>query len=409
VLLALGVGGGALTAGIQIAITSIQHRHVSNQDSLEAMNIWSLVIMLITSALSLFHGHFLQNVVMRLPQTPLLNGALHFDWIKGFGIFVAVPVQLVAFWQLLKLPNTRPYYSLGHFFSTISGGLLRSSLASRLVYHEDEGRRAEVARWFGDNVNPLNIDPLLKLLGDPSYDVKVTTVRSLARTRSPLAGEKLLEILKDEGQQFLSDHVAWALGELRHAPARDTLIACLGEQHPTRLRAMAARALGKFNDPAAIEPLAAVLRSAPGSQHLVSSVCRSLIRLNAIDCLGQIYDSMVRLSDREERFELAEGLCAILDVPNRWVLVSEYEGLHDSLLAQVDSHSEGWRREHAEVIEALRMKDFEAVKRAFRRESSDPRYADSRRVHALRAALEKTDRWLALTVIATAWLLLRRR
>ncbi len=411
VLLIKGLSGGALLAGINMAMTTIQHHHVTNRDSLEAMNIWSLTVMLVTSGISLFHGLFLEHVVMigqGLGGSSLafFNNSLHFDWMKGFALLVGIPLQLIALWQLFKLPNTKPHFGVSHFFSSISSGALRSSLASRLVYHDDEERRAAVAHWLGDNTNPMNIAPLTSLMTDPSYDVKVATIRSLARTKSPLAGEQLLQLLDDPNKRNLADHVAWALGELEFLPATESLISCLAPDRPTRLRAMAARALGKIENSAAIEPLADLLKSQPASQHLLASTCRSLIRLKAIDHFESVFDTLAAMHERDARFELADALCYTLEITHRWVIVSEHNSLTESLLAYVASQPPAWSDEHSEIIAALESHNFNAIKHFMAMTAAQPTYADSRRIYHLRNSLEKTSDWQAVTVMAAAWMLL---
>jgi HEAT repeat protein len=408
VLLIQGLIGGALASGKGIAVTSIQHYLVGDRESLEAINIWNLVVFAVTSAAAIFHGYFLQGVAMPRGVHPFFNGVFYFDCVKGFVFFVNLPVQLVVLWQLGKLTNTRPYFGITDFFSSLSSGFVRSSLARRYIYHEDEGRRANVARWFGDNLNPVNLDPLLRLLTDPSYDVKVSTIRSLARTGSPLAGQKLLEILDDESKRQLHDHVAWALGELRHAAALPALVAKLEPHCPSRIRAMAARALGKIGDRSAVAPLVGVLRDPTAREHEISSACRSLIRLKAIDYSEAIFDAFAAMDDRHERFELTDALCDTLEITNRWLLISDSESLQTSLLAYVDAQQPGWAEERAEVIEAVRGREATRIKELLRQAAGEGPYADSRRIHSLRRALEKTDRWQALTVVAAAWLLLRR-
>jgi hypothetical protein len=408
VLLVQGLIGGALASGKGIAVTSIQHYQVSNSESLEAMNLWNIVVFLISSGTAMFHGFFLQDVVIPRGMYSFFNQVLYFDWLKGFILFVNVPVQLVVLWQLGKLTNTRPYFGVTDFFSSLSSGFVRSTLARRYIFHEDEGRRANVARWFGENLNPVNLDPLLRLLTDPSYDVKVSTIRSLARTDSPLAGGKLLELLQDLDKRHLADHAAWALGELRYAPAFDTLVTLLASHEPSRIRAMAARALGKIGNRKAITPLLEVVRDPTARPHELSSACRSLIRLKAIGHSEAIFDTFAALDDRQERFELADALCEVLDITNRWLLISDSDSLFHSLVAYTERMSPAWIEQQLPIVEALRARDDAAIKGKLRTAAAEEPYADSRRIHALRVSVAKTDRFQALTVIAAAWLLLRR-
>ncbi len=408
VLLVQGLIGGALASGKGIAVTSIQHYQVSDNDSLEAMNLWNVAVFLISSGTALFHGFFLQEVVAPQGMQSFFNDVFYFDWMKGFIFFVNVPVQVAVLWQLGKLTNTRPYFGIADFFTSLSSGFVRSSLARRYIFHEDEGRRANVARWFGENLNPVNLYPLLRLLTDPSYDVKVATIRSLSRTDSPLAGERLLKVLEDVDKRHLADHVAWALGELRYEPAFDCLVNLLASHQPSRIRAMAARALGKIGNRKAVGPLVEVLCDPTARAHELSSACRSLIRLRAIGQAEAIFDTFAALDDRQERFELADALCEVLDITNRWLLISDSDSLFHSLVTYTEKVNPAWVEERMSIVQALRDRDEARIKGMLSTAAAEASYVDSRRIHALRVSVEKTDRFNALTVIAAAWLLLRR-
>jgi hypothetical protein len=407
-LLIQGLAGGALASGKGIAATSIQHARMRDEESLETMNIWNIAVFLVSSSIALFHGHFLQEVVASEGYVSFFNQIFYFDWLKGFMFLVNLPVQLVILWQLGRLPNTRPYFGVGDFFSSISSGFVRSSLALRHVFHEDDGRRAAVAHWFGEHPNPVNLDPMIRLLSDPSYDVKVETIRSLARTGSPLAGERLLAMLRDEEKHHLADHLAWALGELGHQPAFECLAGLLDSRQPSRIRAMAARALGKLGRPEAVEPLLAVLRDPQAGGHELSSACRSLIRLEAVGHAESIFDAFAALDDRQERFELADALCEVLGITNRWLLVSDSDSLYHSLVAYAERQSPEWIAERSQVLRALRDRDAPAITAVLGTAAAEPELAGSRRVGAMRRSLRKADRFQALTVMAAAWLLLRR-
>jgi len=407
-LLLQGLIGGAMASGKGIAATSIQHYHVSDEESLEAMNLWNIAVFCIASGTALFHGFFLQDVVEPNGYVSFFNGVLYFDWLKGFVILVNVPVQLLVLWQVGKLTNTRPHFGVTDFFSSLSSGFVRSSLARRHIFHEDETRRANVARWFGEHINPVNLDPLLRLLTDPSYDVKVATIRSLARTGSPTAGERLLSLLRDREKRHLADHAAWALGELGYEPACGALVELLASHEPSRVRAMAARALGKIGRREAVVPLLEVVRDPTARPHELASACRSLIRLKAIAHSEAIFDTFAALDDRQERFELADALCEVLDVTNRWLLVSDSDSLYHCLVAFTERQSPEWLQQREDEVRALRDRDAERIAELLSVASGEEPYADSRRILALRRSLGKTDRFQALTVIAAAWLLLRR-
>jgi len=409
-LLFYGFATGALVAGIGIAATSILHYYVRREHSLEAMNLWSFIFFVLTSLFAFFSGYLLQNIAMPRGSVAFCGGVLHFDWIKGYLIFVGIPVQVLMIALLRKLPNARPYFGLGDFFSSLSPVSVRSMLAQRGVYHEDERRRLETARWLGAHASPMSIDPLVEMLQDPAFDVKVEAIRGLALTGSELAGEKLLEILEDDDKRQLADHAAWALGQLRYGKAFDALVERIGPAWPRRIRAMAARALGKIGDRRAVEPLVALLERETESKYVISSACRALLRLDDGAHAELVFDKLGQMTRREASFELMDSLCSKLEITNEWLLrFVGNETAQEALLEYIEHRSPVWRKERGEICAALKDERLDAVKLLFRIESARGPFAGKRILRALGDSLDKIDSWEPLAVLAAAWLLLHKR
>jgi hypothetical protein len=312
--------------------------------------------------------------------------------------------------QLRRIPNTRPYFDVTDFFMALSTSPLRVTYAHRNVYHEDESKRMHTANWLGQQASPMVLDALVELLGDPSYDVRVAAIRGLAQTKSALAGDKLLGMLQDENHRSVADHIAWALGELAYAPARDELVKQLSPDSAVRVRAMAARALGKLGDASVALALAGLITDASlqTSHHLVSSACRALLRLGNTDHMPQIFRMLNALSTREDRYELMDVLCHYLEITNEWVLKAySSTSPRDALSEHLTYKSPAWHRDHAALEAHIQQRDLEAVRMAYQQAVSGS--TEDPILEGLQIALAETAEWGPLAVMTAAWLLLAKR
>lgn len=408
VLLFQGLVGGVLGAGSGIATTTIQHYHVRHEDSVEALNLFSLILVAFTSLNSLWAGFLLDTVAAGSGSVTLAQGWCHFDWVKGFILVAGVPLNGMAILLTLRLTNVRPYFGLGDFFSSLAPDAVRTLFVERQIYDDSEEKRAEAARWLGAHSGPLALDPLTDMLADPSYDVKVDAIRALARSGSALAGERLLGLLTNEAKRQLADHAAWALGELRYQPAYEALVQRLASSYAPRIRAMCARALGKLGDRRAAPAIAAMVAAEKESQHVLTSGCWALVRMGAAEYGDQVFDTLQNLPDREERYELMDALCDPLGLSHEWLLRFTDESFPFQALEQYIAYrSPAWRQARAPLVAAFLGRDLTAVRTALRQAVSRPPYAVDPLLQAFAAALERHDSWKSPAVLASAWLLLR--
>ncbi len=410
VLLTHGLVGGALGAGTGIAMTSIQHAMVRRKDSIEAMNLFQAATMGVASLFALIAGFLLQDVAIPMGMAEGLGGWFTIDIIKAYLMVTGVLGSTAILLQLRRIPNTRPYFDVTDFFLALSTSPLRVTFAQRNVYHEDEAKRMHTANWLGQQASPMVLDALVELLDDPSYDVRVAAIRGLAQMQSALAGDKLLEMLRDENRRSVADHIAWALGELAYAPARDELVKQLAPTHAVRVRAMAARALGKLGDASVAPALANLVTDTnlQQSQHLVSSSCRALLRLGNTDHMPQLFRMLNSLSTREDRYELMDVLCHYLGISNEWVLKAySSTSPHQALAEHLAHKTPAWHRKHAALEAHIQQTNLEAVQNAYQQAvtggTEDPI------LKGLQTALSETTQWGPLAVMTSAWLLLAKR
>ena len=405
-LLLLGLSNGILTSGILIVTTSIQHYHVRPEDSLEAMNLFAILRVTFQAIVFFLAGAFLTHIVIPIGVHPVWNGIVQLDAYKIYAAVIGPLLLLLSIPVAKRLPNLRPWFRVGDFFSALIHSPGRTVYASRRVYHEVKEKRVELARWFGVNANPMVINPLIELLRDPSYDVKVEAIRSLARTNSSLAGEELAAILADDEHRSLWDQTAWALGELKHLPALDLLVDRLSPEMPPGIRAMSARALGKLGDPRAVVPLAGLLEEELHNLSIVSAASLALLQLNSREHVPLAFRALLRLRNREDRYELMNAFCEWLEIPSRWLLHStSHHSSWESLNSHLELHSTSWRRTRQPIIRIFLERDHGSLLNLLENQlgtSPEGQFAAAR---ALLHVARQSERWSPLSVLAIAWLL----
>lgn len=409
-LLLFGFGTGVLNAGLGIVTTAVMHYHVDSRDNIVTLNMFSLFQLFFQAAMMIAVGTLLQIWVVPLRTLPMPEELFHFDFYKLYrGAFVPLLMVLVIP-LVLRLPNLKPWFTVTDFFSIFRHNPIRSLLGNRMLYHEDEQNRLQLARSAGESPNPLNLNLLGELLRDPSYEVKVEAIRGLARSRSPFAEKALLDILGDRQRRGLWESAAWALGELRSSAAVPALIPLLDPSLSSRIRGGAARALGKIGNPQAIGPILESARHEEERLHVIASCAWALLCLQAEERADFAFSSLLRLRDREERYELLSILSRWLHITDKWLLVSEpdstaAQSLEDYLAGLPDK----WQQARTETIEAFRARDYHAINRQLRTRVDS--LEEEERDPLLRSLLDvleaEASDWSPLSVLATAWLLFR--
>ncbi len=405
-LLFLGFSNGILTSGIGITVTSINLHHVSRKNSLEALNVLAVISSIFQALVAFLAGLLIQKVAIPAGSMTIGNGLIYLDWYKGFAAMFSPALLFLTIPIVQRLPNVRPWFGVGHFFTAIMSSPARTLLAIRNIYDETPERRRNLAHWFGMSVNPMSIEPLLALLNDPSFEVRTEAIRSLARTGSPLAGKELRQVLEDEERRALWDQTAWALGELKYRDAFDLLVARLSPDTPNRVRIMSARALGKLVNDNATPHLLKVMQEEEVRLTLLSACCLSLLHLDAKKHAAETFRVLLRLRNREDRYELMSELCLWLEIPSSWLLRSNSaQSSWQSLNLHLDWRSESWKKDRQEILTTFHQKDhvkiFDLMEERLRKSAAD-RYAVSQ---ALTKVGRETEGWSPLSVLATAWLL----
>ena len=407
-LMLYGFGNGVLMAGLGIATTAVNHYHVNAKNSLAALNLFALVQLVFQAVIMLFIGMLLQNVV--IPNAAEVNPEVwfSFDWFKVYRGALVPLIMLLAIPAILKLPNLKPWIGVSDFFAVFRYNPVRSMLGSRRIYDEDETHRIRFARSLGETNNPMNLSMLGDLLKDPSYEVKVETIRSLAQSGSDFAGERLLEILKDPEWRGLCGQVAWGLGELRYQQAVDTLIERLDLSNPPRARGMAARALGKIKDKRALQPLLETINTEEEYLHIISACSWALLQFENPEFTETAFLSIIKLRNREERYELLSILSRMMNISDRWILISDSRASAAKCLEDyIETFSIKWRQERSDLITALEQKDKSTIHQRLRDTLATRASGELSPQKTLLSALDQTDEWTPIAVLAAAWLLLK--
>lgn len=321
VLGAYGFFSGAFTAGIGIGQTSLVLAHLDPRDALRLQGLLTTVVSVFVAVVTIVLGDFVTRVARSADDTTLLHGLLHTDLFKSTYVFGIMAINLVVFTLTLRMPNLRPEFSLTAFFTSLfvqPGRHLQ--LRSRVTARHDE-ERLGTARWFGRRPHPLALDPLIRFLDDPSYDVRVEAIRSLAVTRSHVAAARLRQMLEDPEEVHFWEHVAWALGELRAEEAIPVLAGHLAnETLSNRTRAMCAGALGRLQALPQAGAIAAAMESRFADSFLRTFGARALLKMRD----DRHAELVLRVLDGaeffQERYELMTLVADRMGLDVQWLL-----------------------------------------------------------------------------------------
>ena len=134
-------------------------------------------------------------------------------------------------------------------------------------------RRADVLRSLGRSRSPLAVKRLVAALDDPVPEVRQSAALALGDSNQAEAVEALLAHLTDTESDIRAE-AARALGSLQEQSAVPALVNALNGDDP-ELQIAAAEALGKIDDPAARDALVARLRG-PFDRALIPTIIESL-------------------------------------------------------------------------------------------------------------------------------------
>jgi HEAT repeat protein len=171
--------------------------------------------------------------------------------------------------------------------------------------HDDDDVRWKAAIALGEIGDPRSIDPLLILLCDEDRFVKSHAAYALSMIGEPAVDPLICAL--SEGDGNLRWGAAIALGKIQNPRAIEPLIRALADKYEN-VRAESAAALAGMGKPA-LEPLLQFLKFSDGDA-----------RLEVVTALGELHDTdaiqpliqLLENADEEERKAIANALDAIL-------------------------------------------------------------------------------------------------
>jgi hypothetical protein len=394
---------GLIMSGSGIGTTSIQHYFTNQNNSFTVLNIYASAALIGNSFWTFLTGSLLEKENIPLGAGYFWGSHFHLDGIKLFLLVLPFLIRLVLLILLRRLPNIKPWFGLGDFFTSLNPHSLRTMVLTSRLFRLDDRSREKAVRTFSRYKTPMGIHSLTELLKDPSYDVKVNAIRELGRTDSPLGGKRLFDLLLNPDMMIYHEHIIWALGELQWEEAVPILIELVESERNERERAQAARALGKIGSLEAVPALSRVLEEVTESFHLSSSACWALISLAPEEKACEIFQALPRYKDSNIRYEIMASLCPFLEISDQWLLkYAMDQGAYLALLESAESMSRSWREEKRPIILALGEKNFTEMEKLYHL-----RFPGNKPVTmALKACLPLYNSWNPLFLLAAARLLL---
>jgi len=396
---------GVVMAGSGIAMISVQHFFSSKEKSMFVFSVYAALTLIINAFWILLTGKVIEVGVIPIRLPDLFPSFLYLDGVKLFIILVPLTFRLLLFLTVRTLPNIQPWFGLGDFFISINPASIRTMVRTGRLHKLDNSERERISHSLGHRGNPFSIRSLTTLLKDPSYDVKVTAIRELGRSGSLLAGEKLYPMLKNSKMAIYHEHIVWSLGQLQWEEASEDLLDFLNSDRSEKLKAVAARALGRIGSNDSILRLRELTDEMTPTYHLSSSACWSLIKLDMIESAEYIFKAIPRFHDSNIRYEIMDQLCPYLEISNSWILkYGQDQGAWKALLEYTEEQSERWRSEKSQLISSLKSLDYENIRSMYIDQFP---WRENPVSLTFLKILRTQNEWNALFLLAAAQLLLK--
>ena len=289
-----------------------------------------------------FGRHLFVNVVPEHDKIGYL--ALYFAWvglIGGLGPLIAGHAleATVGLDQMLGFVHIGPYtplFAVGVLMAVLAAGMFSlthvdgamgttrfalmffqgnpfAAMHAVIVHSlaRDEGQRISAIERLGQTRSPLNVDELIAALQDPSYQVRMEAIVSMARTRpDPRLTEALLKVIA-EPEPDLALAAVWALGRIGDGQAVERLRGLLLGNYPL-MAARSARSLAQLGDSEVIPLLTARLRDEL-DDGLRIAYASALGSLRCTDALPEILAFLDDSPSESARRELALAAARIVN------------------------------------------------------------------------------------------------
>ena len=188
--------------------------------------------------------------------------------------------------------------------------LAMTSLVEFHLWAKDEQAVVHITERLGQTKSPLTVEELLEALVDPRFNVRFEAIISIARTRQdPRLTAALIDILNGT-ELALSVVAAWALGRIGDSAAVEALRAGLDSKYRS-IQAHCARALGTLEHyeagPVLLERL-----GDEADKGLQMAYAATLGKLKATEAVGQLLSLLQNMENEGARMELALSLARLI-------------------------------------------------------------------------------------------------
>ncbi len=244
-----------------------------------------------------------------LDLTRHLSGQfLFFTLDPFFPLFVFGLVLTAVSVYLFTKVQADSAVSVGEFAAMFMHGNPVLGLESLVRYYRarDEKETVAMTERMAKTKSPLTVDELLEALKDPRFNVRFEAIISIAHMDSdPRLVKALCEFI--EGTELsLSVVAAWALGRIGDTEAIPTLRHGL-DSHYRSIQAHSARALGTLND-MTITPLLLERLKTETDRGLQIAYSSALGNLKAVEAIPTLFEILESTQNEGARLELALAL-----------------------------------------------------------------------------------------------------
>lgn len=266
------------------------------------------------------------NGVSKILGGQIVQGSAH---IQGqFLIFTLDPYTILfimAFtlpffsWLLLSKVRADTSVTLGQFVGLFLHGNAFMAMRSLIQYHfaMEEAATVSITEHLGEAKSRLTVDELLASLEDPRFNVRFETIISMARTRSdPRLTAALVKVFNGT-ELSLTVIAAWALGRMGDPAAIEPLRAGLDSCYRS-VRAHSARALGTLRDKESVAILLDRLKTEE-DKGLQMAYASALGQLRAREATPELLRVLKVTRNRGARMELALTIARIVGEENRFI------------------------------------------------------------------------------------------
>jgi len=262
-----------------------------------------------------------------LDATSGLSGQLLFISLDSFTVLMVIGIVLPAL-SLLLFRWVRADSNIGaiEFAGLFTHGNPVFALGTMVRFYraKDETQAVKLTEALGQTNSPLTAEEMMDALSDPRFYVRFEAVVSISRMDSnPQLTQALIDILQGT-ELSLSSIAAWALGRIGDPAAIPALREGLESDHRS-IRTHCARALGVMGDHQSIPILHEYLKQETeiGSQVAYAS---ALANLGATPAIPTLLDMLHDIGNDKARMDITLSLAKMVSDENHFV--SLVRGLH---------------------------------------------------------------------------------